>query len=339
MRNRQTSLAGACGLALLAMMLLLQASGMASTALAAAINRTRGVRRTSEQSIHRATAADGPIAADGLVYSLVSGPVYGSAAGPIYDLGAPTAEGTAVRVSLAAPTDQAMLTFSVRGPGPGYVALFVGDQWYDVDAALYRRGQGPGLIDGEPLVVLDRSERRRIQFMSPEDVLLPSMPPGDYVLVVEPKAGLNPELAAEVATGRDFLVRVAVGAPLCTLSPPNDQPTGTRPDDALYQFGLAVEPVAAGRGALLTFSAVVSPPFTDLFDFAWSVDGVPVDGEAGPIYQPPSNDLRPTPNGQHTIVLVARGAREYHDPTDPAFSHLPLDGGTVSVACTFGSSN
>jgi hypothetical protein len=330
MRDRRTSLAGALGLALLATLLLLQASGMASTALAAAVIRARSVRHPGEQPIRLSTDAAG-----GPVYSLVSGPIYGPASAPTYDLGAPTAEGTTVRVSLAAPTDQAILTFSVRGPGPSYVALFVGDQWYDVDATLYRRGQGPGLIDGQPLVVLDRSQRRRIQFISPEDVLLPSMPPGEYVLVVEPKSALSPEQATNFSAGRDFLVRVAVGAPLCALTPPNDQPAGTHPADALYQVGLAAEPTPPGRSSLLTFSAVVSPPFTDLFDFAWSVDGVPVEGVAGPIYQPPGRDLQVTPNGQHTIMLVARGAREYHDPTEPSFSHLPLGGGTVAVTCTF----
>jgi hypothetical protein len=330
MRDRRTSLVGALGLALLAALLTLQAYGLASTALAAAVNRARSVHHTPEQPIHQSVdTANGPI------YSLINGPVYRSAAGPLYDLGAPTAEGTPVRVSLATPTDLAMLTFSVRGPGPGYIAVFVGDQWYDVDAALYRRGQGAGLTDGEPLVLLNRAERRRIQFISPEDVVLPSMAPGEYVLVVAPRAASHPEAAADFAAGHDFLVRVAVGAPLCDLSPPNDQPGGTRPDAALYQLGLAAEPSPAGRSSLLTFSAVVSPPFTDLFDFAWSVDGVPVENLDGPIYQPPGRDLRATPNGQHTITLVARGAREYHDPTDPAFSHLPLGGGTAAVTCTF----
>lgn len=330
MRNRRTSLAGALGLTLLATLLILQASGLASTALAAAATRARSLRHPLDQPVRHVTAT-----LDGPAYSLISGPVYETAAGPRYDLGAPTAEGSAVRVSLANPTDQAMLTFSVRGSGPSYVALFVGDQWYDVDAALYRRGQGPGLIDGEPLIVLDRGERRRIQFISPEDVVVPSMPPGEYVLVVAPKAA-SPELAANVAAGRDFLVRVAVGAPLCALTPPNDQPTGTHPASALYQLGLSTDPSPAGRTSLLTFTAVVSPPFTDLFDFAWSVDGVPVENETGPIYQPAAPALRTTPNGQHTITLTARGAREYHDPTDPTYSHLPLDGGTITVSCTFG---
>ena len=334
MGNRRTSLAGALGLALLALLLLLQASGMASTALAAAVGSARRLHHQGEQPIRQtADAAGGP------VYSLINGPTYGPASGPIYDLGAPTAEGTTVRVSLAAPTDQAMLTFSVRGASSSYVALYVGDQWYDVDATIYRRGPGPGLIVGQPIVVLDRSERRRIQFISPEDVLLPSLPAGEYVLVVEPKAAVSPERAADFAVGRDFLVRVAVGAPLCAVMPPNDQPAGTHPADALYQLGLAAEPSPPGRTSLLTFSAVVSPPFTDLFDFAWSVDGVPVENADGPIYQPPGRDFRATPNGQHTVTLVARGAREYHDPTDPSFSQLPLGGGTIAVTCTFSLSN
>jgi hypothetical protein len=339
MRDRRMSLAGAGGLVLLATLLLLQASGMAPTALAAVVVHTRSLRHPAEPPIRQSTdAVDGPI------YSLVNGPLYGPASTPIYDLGAPTSEGTSVRMSLAAPTDQAMLTFSIRGPGPGYVALFVGDQWYDVDAALYRRGQGSSLIDGEPIVVLDRGERRRVQFIRPEDVLLPSMPPGDYVLVVEPRAASSPDQTADFAAGRDFLVRVAVGAPLCATTAADGasstvQSAGTHPNDVPYQFGLAVEPASVDRTALLTFTGVVSPPFTDLFDFTWSVDGVPVDGVTGPIYQQPGRDLRPTPNGRHTITLMARGAHQYHDPTDPSLSHLPLDGGTVAVACTFRLSN
>src|SRR5690348_8849109 len=105
MRDRRMSFAGAGGLVLLVTLLLLQASGMASTALAAVIVRTRSLRHPAAQPIRQSTAV-----ADGPVYSLVNGPLYGPASAPIYDLGAPTAEGTAVRISLAAPTDQAMLT-------------------------------------------------------------------------------------------------------------------------------------------------------------------------------------------------------------------------------------
>jgi len=268
--------------------------------------------------------------------TLVVPNVASAVTGQVYDLGTPTADGSSVRVPLSSPADYAALTFAVRGAGPSRVELYVGDQWYDVDASLYRRGQAPNLTEGDPIVVLERSERRRIQFISPEEALLPAMPPGEYVLVVGHKYAATPELATDFVPGRDVLVRVAVGGSLCTLAPPGDPAAGAGSDDAQYHVGLAVEPSSPGRTSLLTFTAVVSPPFTDLFDYTWTVDGVPVDGATGPIYQRLARELGSAARAQHTVTLTARGAREYHDPTEPRFSHLPLDGGTVVASCTFG---
>ena len=34
-----------------------------------------------------------------------------------------------------------------------------------------------------------------------------------------------------------------------------------------------------------------------------------------------------------TASVAIRGARQYTDPTDPTYSHVPLDGGTLTVRC------
>ena len=42
--------------------------------------------------------------------------------------------------------------------------------------------------------------------------------------------------------------------------------------------------------------------------------------------------LPSTPGGQHTVKVIARGARVYPDPDQP---HTPLDGGTLATECRF----
>jgi hypothetical protein len=57
----------------------------------------------------------------------------------------------------------------------------------------------------------------------------------------------------------------------------------------------------------------LTPPYTDLFDFEWLVDGQRY-GDNSPVVQLP----RPA-SGSHTVVVVARGARYYPDRTLPEF--------------------
>ena len=104
-----------------------------------------------------------------------------------------------------------------------------------------------------------------------------------------------------------------------------------RPDDALYQLGLNYQPDEEELSpfSLMTFNAFVSPPYTDLYDFAWELDGKPCRGETTPILQTATADLVKTADGIHRVRVTAIGAREYPHPT---LSHIPP---TLAVECTF----
>ena len=82
-----------------------------------------------------------------------------------------------------------------------------------------------------------------------------------------------------------------------------------------------------GPFALMSFNAFMSPPFTDLFEFTWEIDGQVVPGENGPTILKPYADLPKTPLGLHTVKLTAKGVKEYEDPTEKKYNVLPFDGG------------
>src|SRR5262249_49539145 len=90
-----------------------------------------------------------------------------------------------------------------------------------------------------------------------------------------------------------------------------------------------------GPFALMTFNAYVSPPYTDLFDFTWALDGQPVAGVTDPVVQRPYSALKKTADGTHIVKLTATGARPYKDPTDSRYEFTPFDGGSVSATCVF----
>ena len=85
----------------------------------------------------------------------------------------------------------------------------------------------------------------------------------------------------------------------------------------------------------MSFNAFMSPPFTDLFDFSWELDGKVVPDETGATFLKPYAELAKTPLGLHTVKLTVKGAREYQDPTEKQFNILPFDGETRSVICQF----
>ena len=79
----------------------------------------------------------------------------------------------------------------------------------------------------------------------------------------------------------------------------------------------------------MTFIAFVSPPYTDLYDFTWELDGAVVPGESASILQKATSDLAQTQNGEHAVRVTAVGARDYpHE----LLAHTPP---TLAVACTF----
>src|SRR5262249_2238196 len=152
----------------------------------------------------------------------------------------------------------------------------------------------------------------------------------NYLLLISHKYAEDPQFARDFDPSRGFTIRIALNPPYCGLSPadvlvPSLQDprvmTPRRPDDALYQLGLDYEPDGDELGpfALMTFNAFISPPYTDLFDFSWELDGAPVAGETTPVMQRATADLPKTPNGEHTIRVTAAGARRYPHPT---LSHI-----------------
>ena len=98
----------------------------------------------------------------------------------------------------------------------------------------------------------------------------------------------------------------------------------------LFQVGMSFAPDASELGpfSLMSFNAFISPPFTDLFDFTWELDGQVVPDETGPTILKPYAELPKTPLGLHTVKLTAKGAREYQDPTEAQYNVLPFNGGS-----------
>ena len=284
----------------------------------------------------------------------VSGCVVGTATSE-QNIGAPNAEGITQKVQFGDASEKAAFNFTVSGGGDvkaRTVAIYVGDQWYDLDLALYPKGTCRAAAQWQVRAagVSERQDRRVLQFVRPDEEFIQGLAPGDYRLVVAHKYFYAPSFATDFDPRRDFTVRIAVTPNVCALNPPNDQPhpamfdpnlddatraryadAHQRRDDALYQAGMTVQPDNPGPSSLMTFNGLVSPPYTDLFDFSWAIDGAPVPGADQPILQMPAAQL--SKGGPHTVSVTVKGAREYQDPTDSRYNHLPLDGGTLTVSC------
>jgi hypothetical protein len=104
-----------------------------------------------------------------------------------------------------------------------------------------------------------------------------------------------------------------------------------RAEDALYQLGMTISPVEKERGpfSLMTMTGFLTPPYTDLFDFAWVLDGQPRPDMTTYTLQIPTSDLPKTAGGKHVVQLTAIGARPYPDPLTP---DVPP---TLRVECQF----
>ena len=78
-----------------------------------------------------------------------------------------------------------------------------------------------------------------------------------------------------------------------------------------------LEPQNPGPFSLMSFTAAVSPPYTDLFDFDWQLDGQPVPAGSVTNIQSPTQALPKGAVGEHKVRVTARGARPYPDPAQP----------------------
>jgi hypothetical protein len=211
-------------------------------------------------------------------------------------LAQPTAMGTTIQGLFHSPSDRDAYRFEV--PPPGATAyLTLSDLWYEGSLALFDLTRG-GLVAES-----DRQGQTQGQLLAPE-VIIRWLEPGSYVAVVS--AGVDNWEAAEA---HSYTLRVALGPAIAPAAGEGPAPSSARG----YHLTLAIEPSSPSVFSLMTFTATLNPPFTDLFDFSWTVDGQPF-GENSNVVQLP----RPSP-GRHTVVVVARGARYYPDLSLPEF--------------------
>ncbi len=251
------------------------------------------------------------------------------------NIGSPDANGwTNDQESLGDVLQVRRYRFSVKQKGTALV--YVGDQWYNLNLGVFSLVSGnEACWSVEARGASTESDRRVLQFVRPDEREI-EVEPGDYILTARAgdAAGFDPT--------RKFTVRIAVSPRVCAIEPPNvptEYPGMTaKPDNPnKFQVGVAFTPTEAELGpfALMSFNAYVSPPYTDLFDFAWELDGQPVAGVVDPTILKPYSELKKSPDGSHTVKLTAKGARSYKDPTDPRYDFTPFDGGAVSVTCIF----
>lgn len=259
----------------------------------------------------------------------------GSAA-PI-PIGQPGADGwVSDQEGLASPTEVRRYQFSVKERGTAYV--YVGDQWYDLNLGLFsmKTGTEIGCWSVQVKGTSVESERRKLGFVRPDERAI-EVEEGDYILTARPAD------SAVVDPSRKFTVRVAVGPRVCSLQPANiPDPVypgmTNKPDNPdLFQIGVSLQPDPAelSQFSLMSFNAYLSPPFTDLFDFTWEIDGQVVPDATEATYLIPYADLPMTPLGLHTVKLTVTGAREYKDPTEAQYNILPFNGESRSVVCQF----
>jgi hypothetical protein len=253
-------------------------------------------------------------------------------------IGEPGADGWANdQESLAQIGDQKRYQFHVKETGTAYV--YVGDQWYNLNLGLFsvKTGQDVGCWNVDVRGTSTEAERRKVQFVRPDERAI-EVEEGDYWLTVRAgdAGGFDPS--------RNFTVRIAVAPRVCALTPANVPDatykgmTNKPPDNPdIFQVGVAIQPGEAklNQFALMSFNANVSPPYTDLFDFTWELDGKVVPNEVGPTILKPYADLPKVPLGLHTVKLTAKGAREYKDPTESVYNFTPFNGESRTVTCQF----
>jgi hypothetical protein len=243
---------------------------------------------------------------DGLGPAAWAGVAFAAPAQAGKDLGAVRGDGVTLVDSLGSFGQANAYSFRVTD-GPGSVQVYVGDLWYDTEVLLLRAsalpddpaqwrsvGCGTGCLASAPA-----SARRRVQFVQPKG-LIEAVENGSYAVVVRPRD------EADFTASRQFTLRVTVTPPVCAVS--------GGPEDG-YRLALAVSPAAPRQSDLVTMTAYVLPPFGDLFEMEWSVDGKWIAN--GPVAQMPAFDLSGGRLGGHDIRVSARGVRAYPDPDQP----------------------
>jgi hypothetical protein len=253
------------------------------------------------------------------------------------ELGIPTSEGTVRQEKLDGPSDSKAFRFLVTEPGSAFV--YVGDQWYDLDMAIFSVELNKSVACWTTTGAKarsERSQRRQLQLIRPDEQIIRGLLPGVYILLAAPDTVslANPGTAAGFDPNKEFTVRVAVNPVVCGVAPsmvpnPNYPELEMRADDAWYQIAMYYQPLLPTANSLMTFQVTASPPYNDLFDFQWFINGQPVSGANDATFQAPATQFA-QPGGQGKVAVKAQGARTYPDPDQP---HVPLDRGFLIVEC------
>lgn len=216
-------------------------------------------------------------------------------------LGTPDASGRTLRGFLLTPGDIDAYEFVVTTPSS--VHILVGDLWVDTDIALYETLSGRFVGQARFIAESRRQGEAQSQMSAPE-FIVERMEPLSYTLFVHAGDLLT-------ADDRGYTLRIALGAPTVAqpLPPAGQEPSWKKEG---YQLSLGMEPANPTQFSLMTFTAFIDPPFTDLFDFAWEVDGKAVPDSNAPVIQAGGMSI-----GRHTVKLTAVGARDYPDPDRP----------------------
>jgi hypothetical protein len=223
-------------------------------------------------------------------------------------LGQPNAQGTTVAGLFHSPVDVDVYRFDVPASGAqAHVSLT--DIWYEASLRLYDASRGVFIAES------DRQGQAQGQLRAPE-VIVTWLEPGSYAAFIA--AGSDDWEHAEAYS---YTLRVALG------------PRSAAPADAApfpssangYQLTLSIEPSDPGPFSLMTFSATIVPPYTDLFDFSWTVDGQAFGDNAAVV------QLGRPSSGAHTVMVIARGSRYYPDMTYPELPPTLGASGAFSV--------
>jgi hypothetical protein len=201
------------------------------------------------------------------------------------------------------------------------VHIILQDLWYAMGVQVWEKPTQRKILEQDFRAKAEDFQSRVIQFVKPEVIVLNQLPAGTYAIFVYPGAdAISPPVPAIPGfdPNRGYTLRVAAGSPAC----------GAAQHD-YFQLGLTIQPSPITQFSLITFNAFIDPPYTDLYDFDWTVDGKVVATGARQTYQVAANALGGT--GNHQVSVLARGVRQYPDPA-PYQSLIPPD---VSVQCAF----
>jgi hypothetical protein len=217
-------------------------------------------------------------------------------------LGTPGADGRTLQGFLDHPGDVDAYQFDVAQPSA--VHLTLADLWYDCDIALYEKSTGVFIAQAHFVAESRRSGEGQSQISAPE-LIVERLEVGAYTAFV-----ISGDLLS-YSDSQGYTLRVALSPPTVPQPLP---PVGQEPSwkKSGYQLALTMEPPDATPFSLMTFTAIVDPPFTDLFDFAWEIDGKPSPEGNVPVVQMGNPSV-----GRHTVKVTAIGARDYPDPDRP----------------------